>query len=181
MSAQLQLLGSPGRFGAIAADPPWNESGGGKIKRGADRHYPLLKTEAIPGVMRRSGVFDPLPNAHLYLWVTNSFLPDGMWVMRTLGFRYVTNLVWVKDRAGLGQYFRGRHELCLFGVNGTGLEACTDARDIDTVIEAPRGRHSAKPTSFHERVEARSVGPYCEIFARGAARPGWTIWGNEVS
>ena len=27
----------------IVADPPWNEQGGGKVKRGADKHYPLIK------------------------------------------------------------------------------------------------------------------------------------------
>ena len=35
------------KYKTIYADPPWREQGGGKIKRGADRHYPLMKTKDI--------------------------------------------------------------------------------------------------------------------------------------
>ncbi len=88
------------RYQTIVIDPPWNESGGGKIKRGADRHYSLLKTPAIPGVIKNSGVFTPAENCHLYLWVTNNFLKDGLWVMEQLGFRYVPMITWAKDKSG---------------------------------------------------------------------------------
>ena len=98
----------------IVADPPWLERGGGQCKRGADRHYPLMPTDAIIKLMREVLFMRVEPHAHLYLWVTNNFLPDGLLVGKALGFRYVTNLCWVKDRAGLGQYWRGQHELLLF-------------------------------------------------------------------
>jgi len=162
------------------------ESGGGKIKRGADRHYPLLHTHDIPRVMMLAPEWRIADDAHLWMWVTNNFLPDGLFVMSTLGFRYVTNLCWLKDRAGLGQYFRGQHELLLFGVRGRGLEARTDDRSITSALDepslygAPRGQHSAKPHLFHELVERRSRGPYLEMFAR-SKREGWTSWGNDAS
>ena len=35
------------KYKTILADPPWQEQGGGKIKRGADKHYPLMKTKDI--------------------------------------------------------------------------------------------------------------------------------------
>lgn len=173
-------------FQTVSLDPPWPEHGGGKIKRGADRHYPLVPVKHMCGVI---SLAEPWPrvarDAHMYMWVTNNYLPDGLGLMRDLGFRYVTNIAWIKDRSGLGQYFRGKHELILFGVRGDGIGIRTDRRDLDTVldeggfVEAPRGKHSAKPTCFHELIEARSPGPYLEMFAR-SQRDGWTSWGNEA-
>lgn len=174
-------------FRTIMADPPWLERGGGKIKRGADRHYPLLATRDIPRVMMNAPLWNPALDAHLYLWATNNFLPDALGVVSTLGFRYITNICWVKDRAGLGQYFRGQHELLLFAVRGRGFDAKTEDRSITSVLDepsvygSPRGQHSAKPHLFHELVEQRSTGPYLEMFGRGEPREGWQSWGNEVA
>ncbi len=117
------------KYQIIYADCPWAESGGGKIKRGADRHYSLMKTEDILN-LDVPAICDA--NAHLYLWVTNNFLIDGLEVMRAWGFDYKTVITWVKaenqvslgfgwvlQRVGLGQYFRGITEQCLFGVKGS--------------------------------------------------------------
>jgi N6-adenosine-specific RNA methylase IME4 len=113
---------------------------------------------------------------HLYLWVLNNYLFEGRDVMEQLGFRYVTNMVWVKDRFGIGYYFRGQHELCLFGVIG---KAPTLVNNIPTVIEAKRGKHSVKPVEFFSTVEAASPSPRLEMFAR-KQRPGWVCWGDEL-
>lgn len=165
-------------------DPPWPERGSGKVKRGADRHYKTLKPHEILSTILRSGHFEPAANAHLYLWVTNTFLESGLWLMRALGFRYVTNIAWVKPNAGLGQYFRGQHELLLYGVRGAGRAVCTQRRDLPGVLHEPRvgagrGIHSAKPASVYELIEARSVGPYVELFAR-TWRHGWVSWGDQL-
>lgn len=169
------------RFPTISLDPPWPERGGGKIKRGADRHYPLLAVEKMPAVILASGVYLPAANAHMYMWATSNYLMRAGWLMSQIGFRYVACVPWIKDRAGLGQYFRGRAEFLLFGVRGKGFEVRTDARDIQGLIEAPRGRHSAKPVEAYELIERRSRGPYLELFARReVARDGWTHWGNEA-
>ena len=173
------------RWSTCLMDPPWPEHGGGKIKRGADRHYPLVPVANMYEVIQLSGVWRPADDAHLYMWVTNNYLPAGLRLMADLGFRYVTNLCWVKDRAGLGQYFRGQHEPLLFGVRGEGYAVRTEARDITTVIDepslygAPRGEHSAKPSLFRELIEARSHGPYLEMFAR-SGRAGWEAWGTQA-
>lgn len=102
----------PPLYRCTLLDPPWLERGGGKVKRGADRHYPLLKTDEIIEVVRASPAWHPDPSgAHLHLWVTNNFLPDGLRVIAALGFRYVTKSTWVKaGRIGLGQYMRGLTE-----------------------------------------------------------------------
>jgi N6-adenosine-specific RNA methylase IME4 len=169
-------------YSTIVADPPWMERGGGAIKRGADRHYPLLHEDEILSTILQAPVWRPDDNAHLYLWVTNNFLPSGLRIMDGLGFRYVTNVVWVKDRPGLGQYFRGQHELLLFGVRKRAPKPTvhrTDRKDLKSAVFAPRERHSAKPPYSYDLIEARSKGPYLELFAR-RSRPGWDVWGNEA-
>jgi len=169
----------PGKFKTIMADPPWNAQGGGKIKRGADRHYSLMKTKDIIALPVESLAEE---NAHLYLWVANNFLGDGMEVMRAWGFRYITAITWVKDRIGLGQYFRGMTEHCLFGVRGTLPYKLLDGKRQQglTVINAPKGRHSEKPKEMRDMIMKVSYGPFLELFAR-KRHPGWTSWGMEIS
>lgn len=180
-------------FACLLADPPWLERGGGKSKRGADRHYPLAATRDIPRIIRSSGLFVPAEHAHFWCWVTDNFLEDGLFVMRELGFRYVRTMCWVKasdeaelaagdGQVGLGQYLRGQHELCLFGVHGKGQHPSvrTEHRDIPSVVYGRRGRHSAKPESSYEAIERVSRGPRVEFFAR-SQRPGWTSWGNDTA
>lgn len=186
-------------YGTILIDPPWAEHGGGRVKRGADRHYPLLKRADIPRVVWSAPEFDPADDAHLWLWATNNFLSDGLALIRHLGFRYVTNLVWVKMRdnhpfdhmltgsmeheaglqIGLGQYFRGAHELLLFAVRGKAMVPKPCDR-LPSVVFAERGKHSEKPRVIYDRIERISPAPRLEMFAR-SRREGWTSWGNEVS
>ena len=167
------------KYKTIYADPPWMESGGGKIKRGADRHYPLMKTKDICELPIIKEIVDD--NAHLYLWVTNNFLKDGLKVMESWGFRYVTMITWMKDKQGLGQYFRGLTEHCLFGVKGK-----LDYKIIDgkrqqglTGFLAPRTEHSKKPNEMREMIEKVSYAPRIELFARERF-DGWDAWGNEI-
>lgn len=171
----------PQKYGTIYADPPWMESGGGQIKRGADRHYPLMSTEAICALGWRVRAMAAL-DAHLWLWVTSNFLADGLQVMSAWGFRYVTSRIWVKESRGLGQYVGMRHELLLLGVRGQpGYVVGADGKRFqpDSVIEAPRGEHSEKPAIVREEIARMSPGPFVELFARETS-PGWECWGNEV-
>lgn len=172
----------PKLYQTILIDPPWNEQGGGKIKRGADKHYPIMKTPDIIRTILQVPQWNQIKeNAHLYLWVTNNFLPDGLLVMKALGFTYKTNFVWVKNTIGLGQYFRGQHEICLFGTRGKKPTAPrTDNRSLSSVLKANKGQHSAKPESSYDLIEQRSLGAYMEIFARNN-RPEWFSWGNEIN
>jgi len=167
----------------IIADPPWNESGGGKIKRGADRHYGLMKTPDIIALMKEwMAKHQHAENQHLYLWVTNNFLADGLRVIEALGFRYITNVVWAKPRFGLGRYFRGQHEICLFAVRNRGFDeqTRTPINNIPSLITAPLREHSRKPEEFYQLVESRSHGPYLEMFARTERGTSWSAEGNEV-
>lgn len=174
----------PGGFKTVMADPPWRfQNRTGKVApehRRLDRYSTLSLDDicALP-------VQDVVANeAHLYLWVPNALLPDGMRVMEAWGFRYVSNIVWAKrrkdggpDGRGVGFYFRNVTELILFGVRGR-MRTLPPARSQVNMIETRKREHSRKPDEQYGLIEACSPGPYLEMFAR-KAQPGWTAWGDE--
>jgi N6-adenosine-specific RNA methylase IME4 len=167
-------------YHTILADPPWMERGGGVCKRGADRHYPLMETASIAALPIQTISEE---NCHLYLWVTNNHLPDGLQVLNSWGFRYVTMITWAKDRIGLGQYFRGMTEHVMFGVKGMmPYKTRPDGKRAQgrTLITAPKTFHSEKPEELRNMIELVSHGPFIELFAR-KEYPGWDRWGNEVT
>lgn len=165
-------------FSTIVLDPPWKMTGG--KNRGANAHYPVLSQGQIIALVKMWMSNENIAeDAHMYLWVTNTFLEKGLDVMRELDFEYKTNLVWPKNQMGMGQYFRGKHEICLFGVRGKGYNVRTQPRNITSVIEESKRQHSRKPEAFYKLVETRSYGPYIEFFSR-ANRKGWKMIGNEV-
>jgi N6-adenosine-specific RNA methylase IME4 len=164
------------------------ERGGGKIKRGADRWYPLMPTKDIASLPVQRVAAD---SAHLWMWVTDNFLPDGLDVMKAWGFRYVRTWVWIKGdepcddgddsglQVGLGQYGRNCHEQLLFGVRGDAMVPTPENRPR-SVFHEKRLVHSAKPVKGYEVIERVSPGPRLELFAR-SGRDGWTALGNQTS
>lgn len=169
------------KYDIIYADPPWNERGGGKIKRGANRHYALMKTKEIMGINVQSISKE---NCHLYLWATNNHLPDALRVIEAWGFSYKTMITWVKDKIGLGQYFRGVTEHCLFAVKGMIPYKIVEGirQQGTTIIHSPKRRHSQKPDAMRlliEKVSDREGFNKIELFARQESE-GWDVWGNEV-
>lgn len=164
---------------------PGLNQGGGKIKRGADRHYPLMRTKDICSLEVNGKPAADLAedNAHLYLWTTNNYMPDALKVMEAWGFTYKTCITWGKDRFGLGQYFRGQTEHLLFGVRGYvpyKLDLEGKRMQGKTYYYHPRTVHSQKPHLFYDIIEHVSTGPYIELFARNL-RTGWDSWGNQVN
>lgn len=176
----IDIYNPPRSYKTLYIDPPWEEKGGGKIKRGADRHYRLMSLTDIKALPIRE-LADP-DGCHLYLWVTNNFLRKGLELLDSWGFEYVTTITWQKDRFGLGQYFRGITEHCLFAVTKKRLPYRTidgkRAQGVTGFCE-PRTIHSRKPAKMREMIEAVSWGPRLELFAREAF-PGWDCWGNEA-
>lgn len=174
-----------GGFPTILADPPWRFTNRtGKVApehRRLDR-YSTMDLKAIKALPVASAA---AKNAHLYLWVPNALLPEGMEVMKAWGFRYVSNVVWAKrrkdggpDGRGVGFYFRNVTELVLFGVRGS-LRTLAPARSQVNMIETRKREHSRKPDEQYDLIESCSPGPYLEMFARHG-RPGWTVWGDEA-
>lgn len=167
------------KYKTIYADPPWPEYGGGKIKRGADKHYDLMKVKDIIALPVTEISED---NAHLYLWTTNNYLPAALEVMKAWGFTYKTIITWGKDKFGLGQYFRGQTEHCLFGVRGNLPYKIADGKRQQgrTLLFAPRREHSQKPPEMRVMIEKVSYEPRIELFARERF-DGWDAWGNEIA
>ncbi len=124
--------------------------------------------------------------AHLYLWVPNALLPDGIRVMQEWGFEYKSNIVWHKvrkdggsDGRGVGFYFRNVTELLLFGVRGKNARTLAPGRSQVNYMSSRKREHSRKPDEQDEIIESCSSEPYLELFARGT-RPGWTYWGRQA-
>jgi N6-adenosine-specific RNA methylase IME4 len=173
-----------GGFQTILADPPWRFTNRtGKVApehRRLDR-YSTMSMDAIKGLHVSKTA---AKNAHLYLWVPNALLTDGLDVMHAWGFRYVSNIVWAKrrkdggpDGRGVGFYFRNVTELLLFGVKGS-MRTLAPGRSQVNMIETRKREHSRKPDEQYDLIQACSPGPYLELFAR-YPRPGWTVWGDE--
>ena len=112
--------------------------------------------------------------AHLYLWVPNALLAEGLAVMAAWGFTYKSNIVWHKirkdggsDGRGVGFYFRNVTELVLFGVRGKMARTLAPGRRQVNLIASRKREHSRKPDELYPIIEACSRGPYLELFARG--------------
>jgi N6-adenosine-specific RNA methylase IME4 len=174
-----------GIYGAILADPPWRFSNRtGKV---APEHKRLSRytTLSLKEICEIPVSTVAAPQSHLYLWIPNALLKEGLEVMKAWGFTYKTNIVWHKirkdggpDGRGVGFYFRNTTELVLFGIRGK-LRTLSPGRSQVNIILAPKQEHSRKPDGLYNIVESCSPGPYLELFARGS-RPGWAQWGNEV-
>lgn len=174
-----------GGWGTVMADPPWRfQNRTGKVAPEHKRlnRYQTMSLREIESMQVGNAAAE---NSHLYLWVPNALLPDGLAVMDAWGFRYVSNIIWAKrrkdggpDGRGVGFYFRNVTEILLFGVRGS-LRTLAPARSQVNMIESIKREHSRKPDEQYDLIERCSPGPYLELFARHRRR-GWTAWGNEI-
>lgn len=197
------------RIRTILLDPPWMERGGGKIKRGADRHYPLMSWQDIIKTIYRCEWWDWLnDDCHMWMWATANHESDALKVIDALGFRVITTVPWVKIQVYPADHPDVKKGIVLAGQvkldevgqvktrTGLGqyirhdhefLKFCRRGKTMkpakayhSSSITAPRGKHSAKPEQSYQMIEHVSPGPRLELFARGEPRPGWHAWGNEV-
>lgn len=187
-SAIADLAASVGgrRFGAVLADPPWqfvNRTGKMAPEHRRLSRYPTL---GLADIARLPVAELAAPTAHLYLWVPNALLAEGLQVMAGWGFIYKTNLVWYKvrtdggpDRRGVGFYFRNVTELVLFGTRGRNARTLAPGRRLPNLLTSRKREHSRKPDELYAIVEACSPAPWLELFARHP-RPGWTQWGDAM-
>jgi N6-adenosine-specific RNA methylase IME4 len=174
------------RFSTVLADPPWQfVNRTGKIAPEHKRlsRYPTLSLDEICSIPVWDNVKD---TAHLYLWVPNALLADGLQVMKSWGFCYKANIVWHKlrkdggsDGRGVGFYFRNVTEILLFGTRGKNARTLKRGRTQVNYIGTRKREHSRKPDEQYKLIEDCSRAPFLEMFARGT-RPGWTVWGNQA-
>ena len=174
------------RFQTVLADPPWrfiNRTGKVAPEHRRLSRYETMTTAEICALPVADIVALP---AHLYLWVPNALLPEGLRVMEAWGFEYKSNIVWHKvrkdggpDGRGVGFYFRNVTELLLFGVRGKSARTLAPGRSQVNYLATRKREHSRKPDEQYAIIESCSRGPYLELFARGT-RPGWTYWGHQA-
>ncbi len=195
MTAKIYTLAEPnpsedlqskvsGQYATILADPPWQfQNRTGKM---APEHRRLLRypTMELQEIMELPVARLAAAQSHLYLWVPNALLQEGLRVMEAWGFTYKSNLVWYKvrkdggpDGRGVGFYFRNVTELILFGVRGS-MRTLPPGRTQVNLLSTRKREHSRKPDEIYDLVESCSPGPYLELFAR-FRREGWDQWGNE--
>lgn len=173
-------------FGTILADPPWQfNNSTGKV---APEHRRLTRypTMTLQDIIELPVSEVAAPQSHLYLWVPNALIGEGLEVMKRWGFTYKTNLVWYKvrkdggpDGRGVGFYFRNVTELILFGTRGK-LRTLDPGRTQTNIIATRKREHSRKPDELYDIIEQCSPGPFLELFARHP-RKAWTVWGNEAA
>lgn len=188
LSAGDDLLASVGksRFSTILADPPWqfiNRTGKVAPEHRRLSRYGTMDLKAICELpVERIAA----PTAHLYLWVPNALLPDGLEVMRSWGFTYKSNIVWRKirkdggsDGRGVGFYFRNVTEMLLFGTRGKNARTLQPGRTQVNYLETRKREHSRKPDEMIGIIERCSPAGRIELFARGVL-PGWKSWGNQA-
>jgi N6-adenosine-specific RNA methylase IME4 len=174
------------RYQTILADPPWqftNRTGKVAPEHRRLARYSTMTTDDICALPVASLAKEP---AHLYMWVPNALLPDGLRVMEAWGFQYKSNIVWHKirkdggsDGRGVGFYFRNVTEILLFGVRGKNARTLAPGRSQVNYLATRKREHSRKPDEQYDLIEACSRGPFLELFARGT-RPGWTYWGDQA-
>lgn len=180
------LLGKlRGKFSTILADPPWRFSN--RTGKMAPEHRRLhrYRTMPLPEICALPVADFAAANAHLYLWVPNALLREGLQVMESWGFKYKTNLVWYKTRKdggpdgrGVGFYYRNVTELLLLGIRGR-MRTLKPGRRQVNLISSRKQEHSWKPEEFRELIEQCSPPPFLELFAR-SRHPNWFAVGNEV-
>lgn len=177
------------KYNTIYADPPWQfQNRTGKV---APEHKRLLRYEtmSLKDICELPIAEISAEKAHLYLWVPNALLPQGLIVMQEWGFEYKTNLIWEKvrkdgmpDGRGVGFYFRNVTEMLLFGIKKKSMPNRTlqAARSQVNLIRTVKREHSRKPDEIIPIIEECSQEPRIELFARGT-RDGWDMWGNQAT
>lgn len=173
------------KFQTILADPPWqftNRTGKMAPEHKRLNRYKTLSLKEICEIPVALAADTP---SHLYLWVPNALLPEGLEVMKAWGFQYKSNLIWHKvrkdggpDGRGVGFYFRNTTEIILFGIRGS-MRTLAPGRTQVNIIRTIKQEHSRKPDELYEIIESCSPCPYLELFARGT-RKQWVAWGNQA-
>jgi len=175
------------KYSTIYADPPWRfQNRTGKV---APEHKRLnrYETMTLQDIEALPVLQIAAEKSHLYLWVPNALLPDGLAVMKAWGFEYKGNIIWEKirkdgqpDGRGVGFYFRNVTEMLLFGIRGDNNRTLAPGRSQVNLIRTQKREHSRKPDEIIPIIESCSSGPYIELFARGD-RDGWDMWGDQAN
>lgn len=169
------------KYDVLIVDAPWkynNKKTGGSHKSGASQKYDTMTTDDLSDL--RFYINDLMQeNSYLFLWTTNSMMKEALYLVECYGFEFKTILTWDKMRYGMGYWFRGQTEHCLFGVKGKVPALKTNFRNL--IQEKPNG-HSKKPDVFYGMIQTVFNGKnILELFATRERFANWTCIGNEIS
>lgn len=170
----------PQKYRCVVIDPPWPVE---KIERearpnqGRELDYPVMTLEQIDAFagakLKRAALHE---GCHVYLWVTQKFLPAGLQLFESWGVQYQCMLTWVKPTGMTPYSWMYNTEHILFGRIGS---LPLEEMGLKLSFDAAVSRHSAKPEVFYERVRKASPGPRLSLFER-EDKDGFKAWGNEV-
>lgn len=173
------------KYTTVLADPPWqftNRTGKMAPEHKRLNRYSTLTLDEIKSLPVSDVCTE---KAHLYLWIPNALIQEGLDTMREWGFQYKSNIIWQKirkdgepDGRGVGFYFRNTTEIILFGIKGKGFRTLQPGRSQVNVIKSRKREHSRKPDEQYELIESCSPGKYLELFGRGK-RKNWKVWGDQ--
>jgi N6-adenosine-specific RNA methylase IME4 len=173
-----------GPFALVYADPPWVFEAYGRESATSmpDDHYPTLSDDEIVAYMVGGKTIPEFvhDDCSLFMWCTSANIERALDVLRRLGFRYSSQLVWDKQRTGTGQIFLNQHEVLLYGVRG---EPPKPVVIPSSVFSKLRTAHSEKPPEIRQMIEAMfphyDARHRIELFARGRIE-GWSTDGFEA-
>lgn len=167
-----------GGFDVILADPAWRYSSNSAANPGknAMAQYPCMRIAQICAMPVNQIV---ARDALLLLWVTVPFAKLADQVVEAWGFKYVSQLVWLKNTIAMGHWARGAHEL-VYICRRRKFQCVKPALFPTSIIPGRNKRHSGKPEWVQDHIDARLPdATKAELFAR-RPRTGWTVFGNEV-
>lgn len=168
------------KFRTLYADPPWDFTD--KLDSTRTLEYKTMTIEELMNLPVSSVMED---NAHIYLWSTSSHIHEALHLMEQWGFVYKTIIPWIKltktgkIHFGMGHYYRGAHEICLFGVRGKLNTMTNNTRNVLLARSYSREKHSSKPVEMYHLIESNSPDPHLELFSRNN-RPGWVMLGDKI-
>jgi N6-adenosine-specific RNA methylase IME4 len=178
LKPKLHTDGNNKKYNVILADPPYDYDI--KLRGNPSIHYKTLTDDQIYNFLKDNSLEDKIDdNAILFLWTTNPKLKEALKTIEAWKFEYKTNIVWIKDKIGLGYYVRSKHELLLIAVKGN-MQIPLEANRPESVIYHNRSIHSKKPEIVYDIIESMYPNAnYLELFARNT-RENWDSYGLEI-
>ena len=183
---RVDIFKTDSHYDLIYADPPWNQSRGGKKNvreqsSGKPLEYPVCSLEEIKRHLE-CAVSLTDGDSILFLWTIDKYLFEAQQIAEELGYKLHARMIWDKV-TGIPAAFTVRygHEYLLYMYKGKLTPVATEERGkIHTVFREQVKRHSQKPQTAYEIIErlyprSRKI----ELYARNH-REGWDCWGNEV-
>lgn len=183
---KVDIFSTTERYGVICADPPWQQSKGGRKavranSSGLSLDYKTITQEEITSHLCAAvGLTET--NSVLFLWTIDKYLFEAQAIAERLGYKLHARMVWNKV-TGIPAAFTIRygHEYLLFMYRGKLRPVARAERGkVHSVFTERSEKHSQKPRIAYEIIERLyPQEKKLELYAR-RERTGWDGWGDEL-